>query len=233
MKHIRLGSPYRKGHERHPREFRYPISSIFYLPKPEDSCEMSFLSVLHARSSRREWRPLSIHALSSLLWHVAKTHSTCKEESGFLWQHRSAPSGGGRHPVDLLVIRHIGKQTAVDLYDPCAHALARVSVLDKRRLNSLLRKVDKVLPFGEGTLIWLAGQFDRTMSKYARGECVVWLDAGALLATIYLVAEAIRLNCCAVGITGEPWVCDFLGSDGLVEGLCGCVVGARPGIDGI
>jgi len=228
MKHIRLNSPYRKGHERSPREFRYPITNVFYLPKPEDYYKMNFFRVLDSRSSRREWGALSMHSLSLLLWYVAKIKSTCKEESGFVWQHRSVPSGGGRHPVDLLIIRHIKKKPTVDLYDPYGHALARVNVSNQIKLNSLLKKVDKILPFGEGTLIWLVGQFDRTMSKYANGESLVWLDAGALLATIYLVAETFRLNCCAIGITGEPWVSDFLRSDCLAEGLCGCVIGSRP-----
>jgi len=227
MKHIRLNSPYRKGYERSPREFRYPISSVFYLPKPGDYQKINFFKVLDSRISRREWSRLSIHNLSLLLWCVAKTKSTYKEESGFMWQHRSVPSGGGRHPVDLLLIRRIERKPTVDLYDPHGHALARVNIADQKQLNSLLSKVDKILPFGEGMLIWLVGQFDRTMSKYANGESLVWLDAGALLATIYFVAEAFRFNCCAVGITGEPWISSFLRSGCLAEGLCGCVIGSR------
>lgn len=227
MEHIRLNSPYRKGHERSPREFHYSTSAVFYLPKPEVNYKINFFRVLDSRSSRREWGVLSIHALSLLLWYVAKTKNIYKEKSGSVWQHRSVPSGGGKHPVDLLIIRNIRKNPTVDLYDPLGHALVRINIAGQRKLKLLLKKVDKILPFGGGTLIWLVGQFDRTMSKYANGESLVWLDAGALLANIYLVAEAFSLNCCAIGITGEPWISDSLHSDYLAEGLCGCVIGSR------
>lgn len=231
MMHTRLNSPYKKGYERRPNEFHYSMVNVSYLPKPEEDYEKNFFRVLKSRSSRREWGSLSVKTLSFLLWYVAKTKTTSKEKSGFIWQHRHVPSGGGRHPIDLIVIRNIKNGPTVDLYDPYGHALVRINVANHKKLNLLLKKVNNILPFNEGALIWFVAQFDRTMSKYANGECLVWLDAGAILATIYLVAEAFHLNCCAVGITGEPWVSDFLSSNYLAEGVCGCLIGSRPRVN--
>lgn len=227
MKHIKLKSPFPKKNELFPKEFHYPILSISYLPKPSNSYyKIKFIKVLESRFSRRKWGPITAHDLSSLLWYVAKTKNTYKEESGFVSEHRNVPSAGGRHPVDLLIIRHLRKKITVDLYNPRAHALMRVKVANSKELVELSKKVKEILP-GKGTLIWLVGQFGRTMSKYVNGESLVWLDGGALLGTIYLVTEAFQLNCCAIGITGEPWVSNFLRSDSLVEGLCGCIIGSR------
>jgi hypothetical protein len=65
------------------------------------------------------------------------------------------------------------------------------------------------------------------MSKYQNGESLIWLDAGALLSTIYLVAEASGLACCAVGITGAPWVTQALGGEDRLDALCGCLLWRR------
>lgn len=226
MKHIRLSSPSLREPERALVPFIYTCLGTEYLPETAPLPSPPLFEVLSQRESRREGLCPSRGDIAQLLWHSARTLRTAREENGFLWQHRPAPSGGGRHPVDLIVCSSLTRP-ALELYDPMAHCLSRLKVADQAALTQFLKEVDAVLPVGDASILWFIAQFDRTMSKYQNGEGLIWLDAGALLATIYLVAEATGLACCAVGITGDPWVTQALGGKDRLDGLCGCLLWRR------
>jgi hypothetical protein len=42
----------------------------------------------------------------------------------------------------------------------------------------------------------------RTLSRYPEGMSLIWRDAGALLATVHLVASDLGLSSCIVGTSG-------------------------------
>lgn len=224
--HIRLNSPIPRQTERSPQPFVYTCLETEYLPEPAPLPSPPLFEILSQRRSRREGLHPSREDIAQLLWHSGRTLRTAKIENGFLWQHRPSPSGGGRHPVDLLICSSL-TQAALELYDPMAHCLCRLKVVDQVALTQFLKEVDAVLPVGDATILWFVAQFDRTMSKYQNGESLVWLDAGALLATIYLVAEASGLACCAVGITGAPWLTQALNAEDQLDSLCGCLLWRR------
>lgn len=226
MEHIRLNSPSLRKSERAPEPFVYMRLGTQYLPEPAPLPSPPLFEALSWRESRRQGLRPSREDIAKLLWHSARTLRTTREESGFVWQHRPAPSGGGRHPVDVLVCSSPTKPT-LKLYDPLAHCLCILEVADQSALTQFVNEVDAVLPVGDAAILWFVAQFDRTMSKYQNGESLVWLDAGALLATVYLVAEASGLACCAVGITGNPWVARALGGEDRLDGLCGCLIWRR------
>ncbi len=226
MEHIRLTSPSLRESEQAPEPFVYKRLEAQYLPEPPPLQSPPFFEVLNRRESRRQGFHPSREDIAQLLWHSARTLRTSREESDFLWQHRPAPSGGGRHPVDLLICSSLTRPT-LELYDPLAHCFCVLDVADRVALTQFVNEVDKVLPVGDAVILWLVAQFDRTISKYQNGESLVWLDAGALLATVYLVAEASDLACCAVGITGNPWLTQALGGEDRLDGLCGCLLWRR------
>ena len=226
MTYIKLSSPSLRVPEREHKPFVYKCMKTEYLMEPVSSASPHLYEILTCRESRREGLRPSREDIAHLLWHSARTLRVAKEESGFLWQHRPSPSGGGRHPVDILVCSSFTHPT-LDLYDPLAHCLCRLAVVDQAALTQFVYEVDAVLPVGDAAILWFVAQFDRTMSKYQNGESLVWLDAGALLSTVYLVAEASGLACCAVGITGTPWVTQALGGEKRLDGLCGCLLWRR------
>ena len=135
--------------------------------------------------------------------------------------------GRWEHPLNILIFRSEGESTVPELYEATAHALARVKLSTAEFLHQFLSHLNQVLKIEEGVIIWFAAQFDRTLAKYENGESLVWRDCGALLATISLVAEALDLNSCAVGITGEPYVSQMLTSNKQVIGAGGIILGAR------
>lgn len=224
MEHIKLKSAFRRSLERKPSEYRYKSRSIIYLKKPEMIHQCDFFHVLESRKSRRDGDLISEDDIAHLLYYCARVKHTEIEDSGFLWQHRPVPSAGGRHPIDIILFNYRGDDSNIYLYEPFSHSLACLEDINNASLNRFIALVNDVLKVGNATILWFVGQFDRTMSKYLDSECLVWLDAGILMGTVYLVAEALSLKCCAVGITGDPWITEALKGDGLIDGLTGCLV---------
>jgi hypothetical protein len=113
------------------------------------------------------------------------------------------------------------------LYNPISHSLAAVDGIGPEDVNVFCDHVTNVVPISQGTIVWFGAQFHKTLAKYDGGESLVWRDAGALLATFCMVSEALDLNCCGIGITGEPFLSRMLGSPEGVRGVGGCVIGTR------
>jgi SagB-type dehydrogenase family enzyme len=222
MERINLNSPIPRKSELNHFEFPYKIVGKKYLPTPTAPTDIPFFQVLLSRNSRRNLGYLTDNSLSELLWYSAKTLSIKKMESGYIWQHRTSPSAGGRHPIDLLLFRR--GTSKVRIYDPLAHSLCEIKI-ESSLLDNFIESINEVISVREATIIMFAAQFDRTLSKYEYGESLVWRDAGALLATISLVAEAIGLHSCALGVTGEPLLSKLLRSNDRVVGVGGCLVG--------
>jgi SagB-type dehydrogenase family enzyme len=227
MRHTDLLSPKPRKRELPFKEFQYKFGRRLYLPVPESSIDRNFLDVLAARETRRTFGQLGTEALSQLLWYSSKTRATRRSGNGDAWQHRPCPSAGGRHPIDIMVWNHHGDPETVYRYDPIAHCLSEICEVDKASLAKLMRAINEVVPVGPAIILWFVAQFDRTLAKYLRGESLVWRDSGALLATVYLVAEALDLNCCGIGITGEPWISAALKGKKRLCGVGGCFVGER------
>jgi len=227
MKYIRLESPVLRRKELDFEAFGYDIKRTLYLVPPSELRPKSFWRVFDSRRTRREFKALGKNHLSALLWYSSKT-GTCKRlRSGYLWQHKPTPSAGGRHSIDIIVCNYKRNFDSLELYDPISHSLG---VLDIKRpivVEKLITRIRKIIPFNEATLIFFAAQFQKTLASYKNGESLVWRDSGALLATLYFVSEAMNLNCCGIGITTEPFLSEALGSDGLVLGTGGCLVGRR------
>ena len=225
MEIVKLAEPGLRSTDLHFESYTYVERGRTYLRIPDDLGDQRFVEVFENRRTKRSFGSLTLDDLSNLLWVAAKTRSSFRESSGFVWQHRASPSAGGRHPIDLAVIAPPTLPADVYIYDSIGHSLIEIvdaSAPTKRFISTL----DNVIPKQDGTIIWFIAQYLRTGSKYINPESLVWRDAGALLATISFAAEALKLNCCAYGLTGDNWVAEIFGGVGL-GGAGGCVVGAR------
>jgi len=225
MNHIDLPSPIPRDTPVPHADFSYRVIGREYLAIPEPPSECSFWNVLASRRSRRAG-PIAKAQLTDLLWYSAKTRASYREQDGFLWQSRPAPSAGGRHPIDVIVLQEERGQVMGRLYDPIAHALCKLSI-DQRRAITFYRHVNAMISASDGVVIWFVAQFGRTLGRYVYGESLVWRDAEALLATVYLVCEALGLACCAIGSTGNPDIPQIVGAEKELTGVGGCIVGSR------
>jgi len=210
------------------QEFCYPISETIYLPRPFSMPQYSFAEVLEKRRTRREFLKLPRSALSSLLWYGAKTRLTRNLEKGHKWYHRPGSSAGGRHAIDLLVIEQGISTNDVYLYNPLAHAISKLSINELSALKELLAAINVIVDVKNATLIWFAAQFKRATSAYLNATTLIYQDAGVLMAILSLVTEALELNFCPIGITGDPWVFRMLQAKDFIRGAGGCLVGSRP-----
>jgi len=223
-----IGRPY--------EEFVYRLAGKwYYLPEPH-IVEAPFFETLLARRTRRTFGPVDEEHLSALLWFTAKTLAT---RSGAVpqpyradvhshWEHRATPSAGGRHPIDVVVMcPSVAGVGVLSVYDPISHALGPLEPADALSLTNLSEAMRNVMPPEDGAILWHVAQPQRTFSRYEAGESLVWRDAGCLVATTALVAEALGLACCPLGITGGPELVRALGGAGRLAGVGGCIIGTR------
>ena len=220
----RLPEPALRENELPFEPFRFAVTARQSLEIPENITSRPALEILHRRRSRRTFGPLTDQQLSSLLWFSAKTLATLRESSGFPWRHRPSPSGGGRHPIHILVIAPTDETSSVYLYEPDGHSLLTLEIPSEAEPRHFLGALQPVIHPQQGTILWFAADHLRTTSRYEHGESLIWRDAGALLATIGIAAEALDLHCCSYGLTGDAWISRLLSSSRFL-GVGGCVLG--------
>lgn len=209
-------------------EFEYRVARTVLLNPPDPTLAVNVFNVLDQRRTRRDFQRLEYAQVSSVLWFSAKRRSAVTRRHQYTWQHAPAPSAGGCHPADILILGISGEEQAVFVYEPISHALREVSCPNEEardRLDGIATELSRST--GCGTTFWFGSQPDRTASRYKNPESLIWRDSGALLATVAIAAEALSLNCCPLGASGDPWVGQLVNSGGLVVGTGGCVVGVR------
>jgi SagB-type dehydrogenase family enzyme len=202
---------------------RYQTTGKFYLPRPEIKANKSFFRVLAARASRRNFAHVTDEKLAAFLWYSAKALTLNQGPNNLFCQHRFVPSAGGLHPIDLLVF-DVHEQS-VSVYDPIAHALCKLDVAQDKVATFLAYSQD-VLDSGSGTLIWFAARPEKVSAKYTNELSLIWRDVGALIASMYLIAEALSLNYCALGVLGGQELQELTGNTSII-GTGGCILGAR------
>ncbi|MFN0252716.1 MAG: nitroreductase family protein [Kofleriaceae bacterium] len=155
--------------------------------------------MLDARSSVRELAPLTTEALGELLWHGARTRATSAHAP--FWQHRAAASAGGLHPLEVVLLR---RDTPGALrYDPIRHGLDELCDVDHDELDRARRKLDDVIPSSTGDVVVFLADLSRVEAAYENARSLVWRDAGSLLTTLHLVATALGLGMCQLGVLGH------------------------------
>lgn len=184
----------------------------------------SIFEILASRRSKRDFSPLENNDLSLLLWHSVATQANAPSTYGFDLEQRPAPSAGAIHPIHILV--NLPDETTWARYDTHAHALVDVegaSVI----LHPLLAQFESLIPSQQTTRFLLVAEPGKSFAKYDYASSLIWRDAGALLATLGITAEALGLNFCPLGATGEPCASRLAPQDRL-SGVGLAVVGRRP-----
>lgn len=206
-----------------PSRAGYKTTDKFYLPRPEIKANKSFFRVLSARASKQQFAHVSDEKLAAFLWYSAKTLTLNQGPHNVFCQHQFVPSASGLHPIDLIVF-DVYEQSA-SVYDPIAHALCKLDVSEER-VATFLTYSQQILDSGSGVLIWFAARPEKVSIKYTNELSLIWRDAGALIASMYLIAEALSLNCCALGVLGNQELQELTGNTSII-GAGGCIIGAR------
>ncbi|MBC7981340.1 MAG: hypothetical protein H7Y36_12325 [Armatimonadetes bacterium] len=191
---------------------------------PIERKSANVFEVLVTRQTRREFCKLEVGVLAEFLWYTAKTARIQRRIPPPDWEHRPFPSAGGCHATQILVISPSHGADYCGFYDHCAHGLRPIEVEDV--LATVRDQISEVLPIQDGTLIFLAADPSRISGYYTNWESLVWRDAGVLIGGFSVVAEALDLNFCPLGVSGSEQIGLMLeGTTYLGVGVC--ILGGR------
>lgn len=207
-----------KGQPQPPAEKPYDENALILLPNPEEVPlqKRDIFDILDSRESRRSPsspdRRITLNELSFLLWATQGVRINNNPN-----RKRTVPSGGGRHPFDtyFLATNVENLETGLYRYVWSRHAIVPVSV-GADNVKELVRRFDKCAV----TLIWVVVPY-RCEWRYTQlSHKVCALDAGHIGQNGYLAAEALGLNCCAIGAYSQAEIDRLIGVDGADEFTC-------------
>lgn len=164
-----------------------------------------FSDVLATRRSRRAFGPMTLPALACVLVPSARVQGWWEAPDGYTATERPTPSAGGRHPLELAVLALSvdGLEPGLWSFDAATCDLVRAELADTVRDAALARvRAAAECEGASAAAIFVVADFERTLSRYPSGSSLVLRDAGALLATMQLAANAAGLASCIVGTAG-------------------------------
>lgn len=187
------------------KPYEWPSKDLEHLPVPAELTLPSLEKVIEGRRTRRSFGQLNREQLSSFLWLSCRTLTKGDDGIGFPITQRPAPSAGAIHPIHLILGEH---EDRWHRYDPDNHALSKIRS-DGCVLRGVWPAAKKVVKPEDGTILVFVAEPGKTYAKYESADSLIWRDAGVLIGHMALVAEALKLNFCPLGITGEPWVSEL------------------------
>ncbi len=183
----------------------------FPLPKPDQTSPgPDFFAVVETRRSIRQSgdTPLNLEQLGTLLWHTARVQTLRLANPDDPRQYetttRPVAGGGAMHELELYltVTRCTGLEPALYRYDPLAHELEWIAAPgpDTQALvNDAMRAAALQTP--PDVLITLAAHFGRMSWKYqGMAYAAILKHVGVMYQQLYLVATALDLAPCAIGV---------------------------------
>lgn len=187
--------------------FDWPTGAKLQLAPRNRPLELDLVALLEQRQTRREFKkPLEDATLGDFFWLACRNRSSRPSPFGLDQESRVYPSAGGMHPIHVLCSRDAGPWMR---YDPVAHAL--IELPDSTDSASASREAaGRLLELAQGVLLWLVAEPGKTAAKYESHETLVWRDSGVVLGYMSLVAEALGLAFCPLGIAGQSLLTDYL-----------------------
>ena len=161
--------------------------------------------VLQRRHSTREFATVALAHLGVVMARAGLSRYEGTDRAGIEISSRPSPSAGGRHPINLVLLCHdvAGLDFGGFVLDPGRAVLRRTRHSTEQCTQALEQiadalRSDQVPP---AVIVALAHPL-RTLSRYPEGMSLIWRDAGAMLATVHLVATDLGLASCIVGTSG-------------------------------
>jgi len=199
--------------------FPYPLGKKISFPIPSNKRSKDFLEVILSRRSERVFeKGITIESIVDLLYFANKIESCALDQNDFLITRRTAPSGGGRHPIDILVsMPDDMDKRQFDLYNPIDHSITRLLLPQEDRKN-FFKKLSVNLDHTNACIFWFTIQKDKTDSKYHNPESLFWRDAGALMYCVHLISHYLELKSCPVGTLASQEFSNLFGSPKILSG---------------
>ncbi len=166
--------------------------------------DISLTQALESRQSQRQHGtvPISLRQLGEFLYRSSRDRAI-PSHRGEGKIHRAYPSGGSRYPLEIYVAANVcqGLDLGLYHYSPQDHQLGLVC-RSAQAFSPLLSQAQSAMNQADPpqVLIVIAAQFHRTMRDYhSISYSLILKEVGSLFQTMYLVATAMQLACCALG----------------------------------
>ncbi len=206
-----------KGYPRMPRIDMKP----YLKPLPD----ITLAKALEDRCSRRDFKkePINIEVLSNLLYWSAGIKDLKKHIERNDWQgsYRLYASAGARYPLEIypLVLHGEGElKPSLYHYYVKEHVLENIWEKDFLADNSLQGVLLYPWSYDAAVILFITAVFWRNQIKYGeRGYRMINKEAGHLGQNIYLVSEALGLQCCAIEGYADEEVDKIIDIDGVTE----------------
>ncbi|MCB1864335.1 MAG: hypothetical protein KDG50_02825 [Chromatiales bacterium] len=165
---------------------------------------------------------MSIQDISTLLWFTQRHTATIP---GTIDRVKSPiPTAGALACVRTVVL---GAHEEAWIYDAAEHRSevlsAPVDMCDQIRTSA-----SEFFNVGEGLLLLFFAYRPFVTKYYESPDSLVLREAGVLLGTLALIAEALEFSFCPLGATAENWLVNLLGgSEKVIIPAGAAVVGRR------
>jgi oxazoline/thiazoline dehydrogenase len=179
--------------------------------------DVPFTKVLEERQSKRKHGKSAItkREVGEFLYRSARVRKTFAVK-GFEFTNRVYPSSGAAYELEmyLAINRCTGLASGFYHYSPLSHQLIRIS--------SRTKSVSKLLKSAASTahtdvpqiLIIVSARFPRMMWRYESiAYAAILKDVGVLYQTFYLVATAMGLSACALGVGNSDLFAEVAGTN--------------------
>lgn len=207
------------------------------LHRPERLTDLPLQEAIEARCSIRSYgeEPITAAQLGEFLYRTARVRGTTGPGAGLPHEvtSRPYPCGGAEYDLELYltVRRCAGVRPGSYHYDPAGHALTLINDCEEQQ-GALLRAASMAAG-GQAVpdvLVTMTSRFQRLSWKY-RGIAysLTLKHVGVLTQNMYLVATAMGLAGCALGIGDADATAAAFGLDYLQESSVGeFVLGSAP-----
>ena len=193
-------------------------------------------ALLARRTTRGfEEAPLALDEVSTLLRYTFGCHGRWTFAPKLASLRKTAPSGGGWHPIEAypVVLNAEGIAAGVYHYDVRTHALNLLAPASCDDLRARLAPAlcGQQYAVAAGVVVVLSARFFRTFWKYrqdARAYAALLLDAGHLGQTFQLVAADLGLGSLFTAGFDGPSLDAIINVDGLRESALAVVCAGRP-----
>jgi len=199
------------------------------LPRPDLAAvarrDPPLSAVMEARRSIRPQHayPIGLARLGEFLHRTGRVRTRYRVDDKGEFTSRPYPSGGASYELEIYaaVADGAGVPAGLYWYDPVGHGLCRVrdpdagveALLEHARLSGLARPQ---------ILFVLAARFARVSWKYdAIAYATILKNTGVVYATMYLVATAMGLAPCALGLGDADLFARVAGTSYVEEGSVG------------
>ena len=160
----------------------------------------SLKSVLHSRRSNRAFSEASTEEVASVVREALLTEFV-GVETKFGRKLKGVVSAGALHPVKGVLLDRDGNPI---FYDDVDDRFMSVGVRDVGQLEGFLKRWSRGFAGGSRTLGRAYRRLPRSVaSLYQPSIASLWRDAGAAIQAMAMVAEALELAFCPIGISGQ------------------------------